>query len=120
MNDRKATVHELKEKVRLFCEARDWDRYHNPKDLAIGVITEASELLEHFRFKSRSQVRALLRAPESRRAICDELIDVLHTVLRFAQLYGVDLATELERKMRANALKHPVPARGRKKIRRSR
>jgi|SRR5581483_5466518 len=114
-NDHEMTVHELKEKVRRFCEARNWDRYHNPKDLAIGVITEASELLEHFRFKSRTQVNALLKAPKSRQAICDELIDVLHTVLRFSQLYGIDLSSELDRKMRANELKHPVPYQKRRK-----
>jgi hypothetical protein len=46
------TIQELTDKEREFCEARDWDQYHGPKDLAIGVITEASELLEHFRFPS--------------------------------------------------------------------
>jgi hypothetical protein len=41
--DDKTTIQELKDKVRKFCEDRDWDKYHNPKDLAIGIITEASE-----------------------------------------------------------------------------
>jgi NTP pyrophosphatase (non-canonical NTP hydrolase) len=117
MKDKHATVHDLKEKVRLFCEERNWDRHHNPKDLAIGVITEASELLEHFRFKTKSQVRALLKNPESRRAICDELIDVLHTVLRFAQLYGIDLSSELDRKMKKNGLKYPAPRKGKSRRR---
>ena len=46
------TVQELMKMVRDFCEARDWDQYHNPKDLAIGISTEANELLDIFRFKS--------------------------------------------------------------------
>ncbi len=52
MEDDAVTVSQLKESVRAFCEERDWDRYHNPKDLAIGMVTEASELLDIFRFKS--------------------------------------------------------------------
>ena len=54
------TIKNLKQKVKEFCEARVWDQFHGPKDLAIGVITEASELLEHFRFLSEEQAQALL------------------------------------------------------------
>jgi len=54
--DEKAYLTELKEKVKNFCEERDWDQFHNAKDLAIGIITEASELLELFRFKTEKQV----------------------------------------------------------------
>ncbi len=49
------TIQGLTQRVWEFCQARDWDQYHGPKDLAIGVITEASELLEHFRFLSEEQ-----------------------------------------------------------------
>lgn len=51
-SDATTTLQQLKDVVRQFCEDRDWDQFHNPKDLAIAVITEASELLEHFKFKS--------------------------------------------------------------------
>ena len=54
------TVEDLADIVRQFCEARDWDQFHGPKDLAIGVITEAAELLEHFRFQSEAQSLELL------------------------------------------------------------
>ena len=40
----------LEEKIQKFCEERDWDQFHNPKDLAIGISTEANELLDIFRF----------------------------------------------------------------------
>lgn len=71
------SVHELKEKIRKFCEARDWDQFHGPKDLAIGVITEASELHEHFRFLSEEQALELLKDPQQKEEIEDELADVL-------------------------------------------
>ena len=54
--DHETNIQALKEKVKLFCEERDWDQYHNAKDLAIGIITESSELLEHFRFKSEKEI----------------------------------------------------------------
>jgi hypothetical protein len=47
--DKKTTLADLKLLVKKFCTARDWDQFHGAKDLAIGAITEAAELLEHFR-----------------------------------------------------------------------
>ena len=106
--DTEATIHALKQKVRRFCEDRNWDKVHNAKDLAIGIITESSELLEHFRFRNEREVERLFKDPAKRRMICDELVDVLHTVLRFAQLYRIDLSIELDRKMKKNTKKYPV------------
>ncbi len=59
--DDKTNIKQLKEMVKAFCEERDWDQYHNAKDLAIGIITESSELLEHFRFKSTKEVDDLFK-----------------------------------------------------------
>ena len=50
--DNETSINELKDKIKKFCEDRDWDQYHNAKELAIGIVTESSELLQHFRFKS--------------------------------------------------------------------
>lgn len=106
--DEKSTLQDLKEKVRRFCDDRNWDQYHNAKDLAIGIITEASELLEHFRFKNDQEVESLLKNAESRQKICEEIVDVFHTILRFAQKYHIDLSDELEKKMKKNGKKHPI------------
>ena len=46
--DNQITLEQLKQQIQEFCEARDWDQFHNPKDLAIGISTESAELLEHF------------------------------------------------------------------------
>lgn len=67
--------------VRQFCEERDWDQFHGPKDLAIGIITEASELLELFRFKSEEDVQQMMNDAKKREAIGEELADVLYFVL---------------------------------------
>lgn len=108
MDDSTTTVDQLKDLVREFCAERDWDMYHNPKDLAIGVATEASELLDIFRFKSPGDVDALM-ADSSRSAhVREELSDVLYFVLRFAQMNGIDLSSELVRKLGINSRKYPV------------
>ncbi|AAR34733.1 nucleotide pyrophosphohydrolase [Geobacter sulfurreducens] len=102
------TIRELTVRVREFCEARDWDQFHGPKDLAIGVITEASELLEHFRFQSDEQALALLNDPKIKEEIEDELADVLFFLLRFSQLFDVDLTKALLRKIEKSEKKYPV------------
>lgn len=102
------SIDELKLHVKSFCEARDWDQFHGPKDLAIGVSTEAAELLEHFRFQTDEQALALLNDPHSREEIEDELADVLFFLLRFSQRFDVDLNKALIRKIEKSERKYPV------------
>ena len=106
--DNKITIEELKEKIRQFCELRDWDQYHNAKELAIGIVTEASELLEHFRFKSEDQVGAMFQNKSKRQELAEEIADVLYFLLRLAQRYDVDLTTELNKKIQKNEQKYPI------------
>lgn len=103
-----STIQGLSKKVQDFCQARDWDQYHGPKDLAIGVITEAAELLEHFRFLSEEQAIELLNNPEQKEDIEDELADVLFFLLRFSQRFDIDLTQALQRKMEKSNKKYPV------------
>ena len=89
--DQTVTVEQLKISVREFCEKRGWDPFHGPKDLAIGLVTEASELLEIFRFIDDEKARRMLTDPQERQRMADELADSLYFILRFAQLYNFDL-----------------------------
>lgn len=94
--------------VRDFCEAREWDKFHNPKELAIGMSTEANELLEIFRFKSETQMKEMFQYEKSKEHIEDELADVLFFVLRFAQMNHLDLETCLKNKLEKNSKKYPI------------
>ncbi len=98
----------LKDKVQSFCEERDWDQFHNPKDLAIGISTEANELLDLFRFKSEEDMMDMLNDSVKRCSIEEELADTFFFILRFAQRNNMDLAEILYEKMKKNALKYPV------------
>lgn len=59
--DEKKTIDELKQRVQCFCEEREWDQFHNPKDLAIGISREANELLDVFCFKSEEQIEQIFQ-----------------------------------------------------------
>lgn len=98
----------LQEMVKEFCEQRDWDQFHNPKDLAIGISTEANELLDIFRFKSMEQMQELMENPVSREHIAEELGDIFFFLLRFAQKNGFDLEECVRSKMVKNDRKYPA------------
>lgn len=108
MDDTVARIDDAKELVKRFCEDRDWDRFHNPKDLAIGISTEAGELLERFRFKTPEQCSELLSDPALSEGVREELADVFYFVLRFAQMNDIDLYSALEDKIAKNGEKYPV------------
>lgn len=106
--DNEMTLKELKDKVQKFCEARDWDQFHNPKDLAIGISTEANELLDIFRFKSEEQMKTIMEEETKKTAVEDELADTLFFILRFAQMNGIDLSEVLGKKMKKNGERYTV------------
>ena len=107
-SDKNTTIEDLKKQIEKFCIQRDWDKPHNPKDLAVGVVTEASELLEIFRFCSEEQSREMVQDKQIRENIGEELADTLCFILRFAQLYQLDMTSCLKDKLTKNALKYPA------------
>jgi NTP pyrophosphatase (non-canonical NTP hydrolase) len=98
----------LNTEVREFCEKREWGQYHTPKELAIGLSTESNELLELFRFKGRTEQSELMAEAGKREDVEDELADILFFLLRYADLYDIDLEAALERKLEKNRQRYPV------------
>lgn len=94
--------------VRVFCDARDWRKYHTPKELAIGTATESSELLQLFRFMSDERIADMFKDPDQRQAIADEVSDTLLFLLRFADLNEIDLPEALSSKLKRNGERYPV------------
>lgn len=101
-------LHELSMRIKSFCEARDWDQYHGPKDLAIGLVTESSELLELTRFRSDAELKKQLNDSRVREQFSDELADVLFFLLRFAERNNFDLEKALLLKLEKNNRKYPI------------
>ena len=113
-DDTTTPVADLKARIRQFVEERDWDQYHAPKELAIGLAIEAAELLEHFRFRSDDEIATRLADAQQRRQVADELADVLYFVLLLCTNLGFDATTILRDKLEISGRRYPVEqARGR-------
>ena len=101
-------LQKLSIQIKNFCEDRDWNQFHTPKDLAIGISTEAAELLELFRFKSDEEVSGLFNEPAFRVKVEQELADIFFFLLRFAERSNVDLLAACDSKMKLNAEKYSI------------
>jgi NTP pyrophosphatase (non-canonical NTP hydrolase) len=101
-------MEDLVQAVLRFRDERDWQQFHNPKDLAISVTLEAAELLEHFQWKRPEEVGALLADAASRRQVGEEMADVLILLISLADAVGIDLAEAARSKLAENARKYPV------------
>ena len=99
-------LQKLQQRVLKFCDERDWRQFHNPKDLAISLLVEATELLDEFKWKDEKAVATHIK--ENIESVADEVMDVLYHVLLFASDLNIDIDSEFERKMLANEKKYPV------------
>lgn len=107
-SDETTTLAEIRSKVLAFARERDWEQFHSPKNLSMALAAEAGELMEHFLWASPEASAEISRAPARRRAIQEELADVVIYALEFANITGIDLAAAIEAKMRVNAARYPV------------
>ncbi len=107
-NDHDVTVWQLRQEMARFVAERDWEQFHDPKNLAMSIAIEASELMEHFQWLTSEQAAETLDDPEAMAEIADELADVISFALSLANRCGIDITTSLRNKMVANRLKYPV------------
>ena len=106
--DEDTTVAALRREIAAFIRERNWEQFHDPKNLSMAIATEAAELMEHFRWVKNEASRDLLKDPAARAEIADELADILAFALSFANAAGIDLSTTLRAKMAKNARKYPA------------
>lgn len=96
----------LRDVMRQFADERDWNQFHTPKNLAMALSVEASELLEHFQWLRSGEDAEL--DDQQRTGIRHELADVLLYLVRLADKSGVDLYAAALEKMELNRKKYPV------------
>lgn len=97
---------EFQKKVVAFRDARDWKQFHNPKDVALSLVLEAAEVMEHFQWKNDKEIKEHIRKHKSE--IGDELADVLYWVLLMAHDMDIDLNKAFSSKMKKNEKKYPL------------
>ncbi len=100
------TLHDLLERALQFRDERDWKQFHDPKDLALTLVLETAEVLEHMQWRNGRALRQHLK--KRKKEVGYELADVLHVLLLLAQDTKVNLAEAFEEKMRVNERKYPV------------
>jgi len=97
---------DLRDRLRAFADARDWHQFHTPKNLAMALVGEAAEVVEHFQWLSPEASEALPEA--TRREVSHELADVLLYLVRLADRLEIDLAEAALEKLAINARRYPV------------
>ncbi|MBK9127540.1 MAG: nucleotide pyrophosphohydrolase [Phycisphaerales bacterium] len=106
--DDRDTLAALRERVRQFVAEREWQRFHDAKNLSMSLAIEAAELMEHFQWVRSDELPALLDDPARRAEIRDELADVACYLLALANTLELDLSDAIIDKLRKNALKYPA------------
>jgi len=99
-------VESLRQQLREFAAAREWGRFHSPKNLAMALSAESGELLEVFQWLTEEESRSL--APAARAAASEEIADVLLYLIRLSDELGIDPIAAAQRKLVANAQKYPA------------
>ena len=101
-------VKEMQDFSQKFVKDRDWDQYQTPKNVAMGVAIEASELMEIFQWLTDQQSYDIKNDPEKKEQIADEMGDILHYIIRLSTLLDIDLKEAFWQKIRKTEAKYPV------------
>ena len=105
-------IKKLTDLIIAFRQERDWKQFHTPKNMAISLTLEATEVLEHFQWQTNEELAEYIKT--HKRDIGEELADVLFWVLIMSHDFDIDIISAFKAKMEKNAQKYPVEkARGR-------
>jgi dCTP diphosphatase len=108
VHDSTTTVTELIKLVSDFVAERQWEPFHDPKNLSASIAIEAAELMEHFQWLRSDQLDSVRDDAKTMAEVREELADITAYLLSFAGKMGIDVASALEEKMRKNAVKYPA------------
>jgi NTP pyrophosphatase (non-canonical NTP hydrolase) len=100
------SLNDLRARINAFVEEREWDQFHTPKNLAMAMIVEAAEVVEHFQWDAAEESATL--SAERKIEVGHELADTFVYLLRIAEVCGIDLIAAANTKIDLNAIKYPV------------
>ncbi len=93
-------------KIKKFRDERDWMQFHDPKNMAISIILEASELLEHFQWKTKVEVEEYIKNHRSK--VEEEIADIALYLFELADNIDINLLKAMDKKIKENERKYPV------------
>lgn len=108
MTDDKTTLQQMRDRMREFVSERDWDQFHTPKNLVMGLAIETAELMEHVQWVGSESSRGVSDDPEVMQEIREELADCLSYIVAFTNSLDIDLSTAYFEKMTKNEKKYPA------------
>lgn len=108
MTDDKTTVAELRNRVAEFVRERDWEQFHDPKNLSASIAIEAAELMEHFQWVHSDRLGEIRNDPIAMAQVGEELVDILAFAFSFANAMDIDITSTLIAKLKKNEEKYPV------------
>lgn len=101
------SLSDLANLLRTFAQARDWEQYHTPKNLAMALAGEIGELVACFQWLSPEESARIMQDPTNADAVESELADVLQYLIRLADVLHVDLADAVRKKVQVNEKRFP-------------
>ena len=106
--DSDTTIQQLKDSVMDFIKEREWQPFHDPKNVAMALASEVGELLDLFRWVKSDQAFKLLEDQETLGSVREELADIAMFIFDFATICDIDLTEAVNEKMRLNAKRYPI------------
>jgi NTP pyrophosphatase (non-canonical NTP hydrolase) len=106
--DTKTTVGELRQAVAAFVDARDWQPFHGPKNLAMSIAIEAAELMERFQWLTTEEAQAAVEDSDERAAVGDELADIIIYCLSLSNALDLDVSSAVLGKLQTNEHRYPA------------
>jgi len=117
MPDTTTSLATLKDAMRRFVSEREWEQFHSPKNLVMGISVEAAELTEHFLWVENEASRQVVHDPVKLGEVAEEMADVACYLLALSNTLGIDLSDAILGKLEKNATKYPVEkCRGRYRV----
>lgn len=98
----------IKEKLKKFVQDRDWDQYHNPKNLVLSLISETGELAEIFRWLSAEECESVMQNHELAKHIREEVADIFNNLMLLSMKLDIDLLDVAKKKLTLNEEKYPT------------
>ena len=108
MTDDTTTVAHLRRLLASFVAEREWEKFHDPKNLSMAIAIETAELMEHFQWVRNEELPELLADARRREKIGEEVADITCFLLALANALELDLSSTVERKLAKNAAKYPA------------
>src|SRR5215469_12672715 len=104
----------IRDRLREFAAARDWEQFHTPRNLALALCGEAGELAAELQWVPDTGVAEHLRDPAAHARLADEAADVLIYLVRLADVSGIDLLEAAHAKLKHNETRFPPSPREQK------